>query len=254
MRELHQTGLDGEELLSRLYCRSLPDISPEQGDWMAHHVLEQIQVFDKTRKWLQELDGHWEPLGEHILHLMEGFTLPSQCRKLRSMNQAMDALDELCKGSGSLEEMVGMTPPGYRGSTGEKGRNAELHIALEKLLAPLNQTGLPGDTERAVAALRQDWMDDNLFRAVLTMVLNAILARGDKVLDLSAPIEYIALEVCRLVSASDDPKSVDSAAVKLLLTSAFLAGGTATTMLTGTSVAIYSVYYLIMMQVGRILS
>ncbi len=260
--EMYLSGVKHEELLSRLYCRFLPETKEEEGDWMARHVMERIHLFDEARKGLLELNGRSEEermtlLGEYIIHRMEGFTLSSQCRKLHSIKQGLDALDQLCKGICTLEETIQTSQPGYRGNTGEKGRNAELQVVLENLFVPLKQSSLENDAARTVSDLRQDWIDDTLFRAVLTVIVYTIVAREENELDLPRPVEYIALAVCCLISdldaqvASEQRETLDSAVVKLILTSGFLACGTDTVMFTGPSIAIYSAYYLAILAVKR---
>ena len=259
--ELHLAGVKDQDLLNQLYVQFLPGAKEEEGLRMAHDLLEQIRMFDVAQARFMELDGQWNLLGEYIVHLMDGFTMSSQCRKLHSISQAMDALSELCKGTHTLEEIVQRTQPGYRGNTGGKGRNTELQVVLEKLFTPLGERkreGLPADA-------RQTWMDDTMFRAVLTMAVFTSVAKEENPLNLPLPLEYITLEVCCLHSALDGQKrkesgkeaelrhSVDSAAVKLFLTSGFLAGGTGSVLFSGSSVGIYSAYYLAVLAAKRFL-
>ncbi len=255
--ELHQAGIEGEALLSRLYGEFLPDTTREQGDRMARHVLEQIRRFDETRETLLDLAGKPEAeqqalLSGWILGLMEGFTLPSQCRKLHSISQAMDTLDEICRGT-CLPEDAGRHPPaGYRGNAGEKGRNAGLRTVVEKLLDSGCAARVQREAEGSLSGLRQGWMDDDLFRAILTISLYTMLAKAQVVPDMPVPIEYVAMEVCCLVS--DQEGAVDAAVVKGFLMEVFLSGGTATVMLPGTGAAAYAAYHLTARAIGGLLS
>ena len=257
VRDLHQTGAKGEELLSKLYCRFMPDVTEQQGDWMARHVLEQIRLFDASRRSLQELSGRSEEesrtiLEKDIVGRMEGFVVTSQCRKLHSLNQAMGVLDELFRGTYTLEEAARMDPAGYRGNTGERGRNRELQLVLDSLFAPLSKTEVQRAAEKAVGTLRQEWMDDSLFRGILTISLYAKMVNGawpTELVGISVSIEYIAAAVCVLA----DHGEIDSAAVKMFLLAGFLAAGTATVMFVGSAVMIYAAYFLTVQMVGEFL-
>lgn len=260
--ELYLLGAKGEELLSRLYCHFLPETTGEEGDWVARHVVEQIRLFDEGRKRLLELsDRSVEEiqtlLGKRIIDWMDGFTMSSQCRKLRSMNQGMNALGEVCEETCTLEEVVQIVQPGYRGNTGEKGRNTELQAVLENLFRPLNQKKLEKELVQSAADFRQEWMDDTLYRAILTIVLSTIVDKEENSLGLQLPLEYLVMEVCRVVSTmetsimADQREYLDSAVVKLFLTSGFLAGGTGTVMFTGSAIAIYAVYFLAVLAVRK---
>lgn len=271
--ELHQAGVEGEALLSRLYCAFLPDTAEQQGDWMARHVLERIRLFDETRENLLNLEDKPEAeqktlLGEDILDLMEGFTLPSQCRKLQSINQGMDAFHALCQGTCIPEEVTQKVPAGYRGNTGEAGRDAGLKAVVEKLLAPDLAACAQGEAEVYLSVLWQEWMDDDIYRAILTISLYTMLVNGEGAKlpgELPVSVEYIAMEVCRLVSAREGKekqevpeaaqrrRAVDSAAVKIFLAAGFLAGGTATVMLATSAVAVYAAYYLTTLAVGGLI-
>lgn len=245
--DLHQAGAKDEVLLSKLYCRFLSHTSEKEGEWMAHHVLDQIRQFDISQKRLQEMHKCPEEerlalLGEEIISRMEGFVVTSQCRKLHSLNQAMTALDDLFRGTCTPEEAVGMIPAGYRGNTGEKGRNGELRKVLENIFVPLEKTQIQRGAEKVVRSLRQDWMDDTLYQAILTISLYTMMVEvvwAPALVDLPVSIEYIAVAVCSLTSAE-----VDHGAIKMFLLAGFLAAGTATVMFIGSAVSIYAAYFL----------
>ena len=257
--ELHTSGIKGEELLSSLYCEFLSGTTRQQGNATAQHVLERVRMFDETRERLLGMEGKTEEekqalLEKDILDLLDGFTLPSQCRKLHSLNQAMDALADICQGICSPEEMMEQIS-GYKGRTGETGRNEGLQTVAKKVLDPQQAARVFSGAEEHIFAPKQDWMEDDLYRAILTISVYTMLASGTKTPGgLPVSIEYIALEVCCLVSAQTGKKetpeeaqrrqTVDTAAVKFLLAAEFLAGGTTTVMLAGSAVALYAVYYL----------
>ena len=258
--ELHTSGIKGEELLSSLYCEFLSGTTRQQGNAAAQHVLERVRMFNETRERLLGMEGKTEEekqalLEKDILDLLDGFTLPSQCRKLHSLNQAMDALADICQGICSPEEMMEQISAGYKGRTGETGRNEGLQTVAKKVLDPQQAARVFSGAEEHIFAPKQDWMEDDLYRAILTISVYTMLASGTKTPGgLPVSIEYIALEVCCLVSAQTGKKetpeeaqrrqTVDTAAVKFLLAAEFLAGGTTTVMLAGSAVALYAVYYL----------
>lgn len=255
--DLHRAGAGSKDLLSKLYCRFLPNTTDKEGDWMARHVLDQIRQFDESRTRLTEMSRRLEEeklaiLGTDIINRMEGFVVTSQCRKLHSMNQAMTVLDELFRGTCTLEEAVRMVPAGYRGNTGERGRNGELGLVLEKLFAPLEIIEVQRRAEDVICTLRQEWMDDTLFRGILTVSLYTMMVNGSwasEYAELPVSIEYIAVAVCCLVSV----REIDAAAVKLFLLSGFLTAGTATVMFIGSAVSIYAAYFLTLHTAGEII-
>lgn len=252
--DLHHTGAKNEVLLSKLYCRFLPHTAEKEGDWMARHVLDQIRQFDTSQKRLQEMESCPEEerlalLGEEIIGRMEGFVVTSQCRKLHSLNQAMTALDDLFQGTCTPEEAAGMIPAGYRGNTGEKGRNGELRKVLENIFVTLEKTQIQRGAETVVGSLRRDWMDDTLYRAILTIALYTMMVEGawaPDLADLPVSIEYIAVAVCSLTSVE-----LDHGAIKMFLLAGFLAAGTATVMFIGSAVSIYAAYFLTTRTVGE---
>ena len=246
--DLYQDGMEHEILLAKCYCQFVPNVEEQEGNWMARHVLEQIRLFEQNRERMLKLyNGPEEEklavLGEEIINRMEGFVVTSQCRKLYSINQAMEVLDALYRGTCSFEDAVAMTPAGYRGNTGEKGRNGELRSVLDRLFMPMEKTVLQNSAERTVCHLREDWTDDTLFQGVLTISLYAMMVNGawpSKLLDLPVSIEYIVVAVCTLTS----PLKINASAVKMFLLSGFLSAGTPTVMFIGSAVMIYATYYL----------
>lgn len=252
--DLHKAGVNEEELLSKLYCHFLSNTEEVQGNWIAHHVLDQIQQFDEMQKCLPNRQPDKETLanlGENIINMMDGFVVTSQCRKLHSLNQAMTVLDKLFQGSCTPEEAAQMTPAGYKGNVGEKGRNDALHKVLDNLFAPMEKTKIQQQAECAVRNLRQDWMDDTLYRAILIISLYTMMVNGawaSDILDLPISIEYIAVAVCCMISGNDS-----DVAVKMFLLKCFLAAGTATVMFIGSAIAIYAAYFLTTQKAGELI-
>lgn len=257
---LHDAGVNGEELLSQLYCRFLPDAEDQLGDRMARYVLEQIAQFEDARNQLQNWKDPSEEetqalLGEQILNRMEGFTVTSQCRKLHSLKQGLSVLDELNRGTSTLEEAVRLYPAGYRGNTGGKGRNEALRRVLETLCTPWRRTADQRKSSHILCTLRQHWMDETLYRGILILSLYTMLVSGERASafeELPVSIEFITVAVCSLLSDGEREKQtgepewregIDDLAVKLFLVDAFLAGGTATVMFVGSSVMVCSAYY-----------
>ena len=266
VNDLHKAGVEGKDLLSRLYCEFLPDTAQQQGDLMAQHVLERIRAFDETRENLLVLERKHERdkrklLREDFMDLLQGMSMGAQCRQLRWIGQGMDSLSALCRGDTSRKNAAQEKPSAYMGSESEAGRDAELDQVLEKILDPR----VSARVQKAVFPQRETWMDEDLYRGILTISLYTMMCNGEcgqELGELPVSMEYVAMEVCCGVSAQEGAEKnetaeearhrdwIDSTAVKLFLAAGVLVGGTATVLLASSALVVYSAYYVTVLAVG----